>query len=109
MRDSMATGELTGFTAREFEWVIEAFPIARNFLVADLDGAPVGLILSDQRLLLVDPPARRQGQAWARQAWVAPRPRPQAQRRPRVPRQAPKQPARPGARAYIRTMQRNPR
>lgn len=61
MRDSMATGELTGFTAREFEWVIEAFPIARNFLVADLDGSPVGLILSDQRLLLVDPSVRRQG------------------------------------------------
>lgn len=61
LRASLAAGEQSGHTASDFEGLIGAFPIARNFLVADLDGTPVGLICSDYRLLVVRPELRRQG------------------------------------------------
>lgn len=61
MRKSMAAGEESGHTTSDFEGLIGAFPIARNFLVADLGGRPVGVICSDYRLVIVEPDARRQG------------------------------------------------
>ncbi len=61
LRNSLAAGEQAGNTANEFEGLIGAFPIARNFLVAELDGEPVGLICSDYRLLVVRPDVRRRG------------------------------------------------
>lgn len=61
LRDSLDAGELAGFTSSELEGLTRAFPIARNFLVAELDGMPIGLICSDYRLLVVHPGARRQG------------------------------------------------
>ena len=61
MRASMAAGEQAGHTAREFDGLIDAFAIARNFLVADLDGRAVGLICSDYKLVIVEPDVRRQG------------------------------------------------
>lgn len=61
LRDSLAAGELSGFTSSELDGLIGAFPIARNVLVAELDGAPVGLICSDYRLLVVRPDVRRRG------------------------------------------------
>jgi mycothiol synthase len=61
LRESLAAGEQEGHTASNFEGLIGAFPIARNFLVAELDGRPVGLICSDYRLIVVHPDVRRQG------------------------------------------------
>jgi mycothiol synthase len=61
LRNSLAAGEQAGNTFSDFEGLIEAFPIARNFLVAELDSAPVGLICSDYHLVVVHPEARRQG------------------------------------------------
>lgn len=61
LRDTLAAGELNGFTLSELEGLIGAFPIARNFLVAEIDGKPVGLICSDYRLLVVGSDSRRKG------------------------------------------------
>lgn len=61
LRNSLAAGELNGFTSGEIEGLIGAFPIVRNLLVAEIEGRPVGIICSDQRLLAVDPSARRRG------------------------------------------------
>ena len=61
MRGSMAAGEQAGHSAGDFEGLIGAFAIARNFLVADLDGHPAGMICSDYKLIIVDPLYRRQG------------------------------------------------
>lgn len=61
LRASLAAGEQSGNTASDFEGLIGAFPIARNFLVAELDGKPVGLICSDYKLVVVEPEFRRQG------------------------------------------------
>lgn len=61
LRASLAAGEQSGHTASDFEGLIGAFPIARNFLVADIEGTPVGLICSDYRLLVVRPESRRRG------------------------------------------------
>lgn len=61
LRSSIAAGELSGFTSSELEGLIGAFPIARNLLVADVDGVAVGVICSDYRLLVVDPSVRRRG------------------------------------------------
>ena len=61
LRKSLAAGEQSGNTASDFEGLIGAFPIARNFLVAEQDGEPVGLICSDYRLIVVRPDMRRQG------------------------------------------------
>ncbi len=54
MRGSMAAGEQAGHSAGDFEGLIGAFAIARNFLVADLDGHPAGMICSDYKLVIVD-------------------------------------------------------
>lgn len=61
LRNSMAAGEQNGHTASDFESLIGAFPIVRNFLVADRDGVPVGMISSDYKLVVVEPNVRRQG------------------------------------------------
>lgn len=57
----MAAGEQSGHTARDFEGVIRAFAVARNFLVAQVDGRPAGVICSDYKLVIVEPALRRQG------------------------------------------------
>lgn len=61
MRNALAAGELHGYTSSELDGLIGALPIVRDLLVAEIDGAPVGLICPDYRLLLVDPGARLQG------------------------------------------------
>src|SRR5829696_3188806 len=61
LRNSLAAGDQSGNTASDFEGRIGAFPIARNFLVAELDGRLVGLICSDYKLIVVHPEARRLG------------------------------------------------
>lgn len=61
LRASLAAGEQSGHTARDFEGLIGAFPVARNLLVAELDGNPAGLICSDYKLIVVEPEVRRQG------------------------------------------------
>ncbi len=61
LRTSLAAGELSGFTSSELERLIEAFPIARNFMIAALDGKPVGLICPEYRLIVVRPDVRRRG------------------------------------------------
>ncbi len=61
LRNSLAAGEQSGHTTNDLVSFIGAFPIARNFLVAELEDEPVGLICSDDRLIVVRPDVRRRG------------------------------------------------
>ncbi len=61
LRAALANGEQNGHTSADFEGLIGAFPIVRNLLVAEVAGAPVGLISPDHHLVQVDPAARCRG------------------------------------------------
>jgi mycothiol synthase len=61
LRDSLAAGEQAGHASSGFESLIGAFPIVRHLLVAELDGAPVGLISPEHRVVVVEPAYRRVG------------------------------------------------
>lgn len=57
----MARGEQAGHTARDFDALIDAFPIVKNLLVAEADRMPVGLLSPDHHLIVVNPGYRLTG------------------------------------------------